>query len=108
VVAFLKRLLGRQTSSIHRTERGIEEWTEEGEGGLMVRKTNMKFLTAFLAKARLHEVARTAGQLTEAYTNFGPRWVKRSIYWLNLVYYRYLKWPSLAMGNIVFFRKGGR
>jgi ubiquinone/menaquinone biosynthesis C-methylase UbiE len=105
IIHFLKGLVGRQRSLIERTQRGIEAWTEAEEGGLMVRKTDMQFLERFLTKAGLHQIVRTAGQFTEAYTNFRPKWAKRVIYMINMAYYRHLKWPSLAMGNIVFFVK---
>jgi ubiquinone/menaquinone biosynthesis C-methylase UbiE len=105
VVDFLKGLLGRQRSSIQRTARGVEAWTEGKEGGLMVRKTDLNFLRAFLAKLGLREVARRAGQFTEAYTNLRPRWARRFVYWVNMTYYQFLKWPAPAMGNIMFFRK---
>ena len=75
------------------------------EGGLMVRKTNMEFLSNFLKSRGLIEFQRTSGQFTEAYTNTSRKAMKRLIYSLNMFYYKYVGLPSLAMGNIIYYRK---
>jgi len=90
---------------IKTTPRGTESWMETESGGLLVRKTNMDFLTRFLEGRSLNEIARTSGQFTEAYTNMPIRFLKRAIYKLNEFYFRFLKWPSPAMGNLIYFRK---
>lgn len=105
VLRLMKRVLGRKGSLIVRNERGVEAWTEAGEGGLMVRKTDLNFLTDFLASRGVQETKRWAGQFTEAYTNVRPRWAKRGIYAFNMIYYKNLKWAALAMGNIIVFSK---
>jgi ubiquinone/menaquinone biosynthesis C-methylase UbiE len=105
IVDAIKRLIGRTTPEIRKTPRGKEAWTQSGTGGLMVRKTDMAFLAGFLKNIGLIEFLRTAGQFTEAYTNMPSKRLKRLVYSLNIFYYKYLRLPSLAMGNIVYFRK---
>jgi len=101
----IKRLLGRKVSPIRKTPWGIEAWNEREDGGLMVRKTDLAALTKFLAGQGLNELSRSAGQFTEAYTNFGSRSVKKAIYALNMAYYKHIGWHLPAMGNIVLFQK---
>jgi ubiquinone/menaquinone biosynthesis C-methylase UbiE len=105
VVRFVKKLIGRATPEVRKTPRGIEGWSQSGSGGLMVRKTDMRFLSAFLKRAGLEEMLRTAGQFTEAYTNVSSRRLKRIIYAINMLYYKRVRFPALAMGNIIYFRK---
>jgi ubiquinone/menaquinone biosynthesis C-methylase UbiE len=105
VVDAIKRWIGRTTPEIRKTRRGKEAWTQSASGGLMVRKTDMTFLAEFLRNIGLVEFSRTAGQFTEAYTNLPTKGLKRLVYSFNMFYYKLVRFPSLAMGNIVYFRK---
>ena len=46
LIHLLKRLLGKTNAQMKQTPRGIEVWEEAPGGGLMVRKMNMRFLSA--------------------------------------------------------------
>jgi ubiquinone/menaquinone biosynthesis C-methylase UbiE len=105
LINVIKRAIGRNTPQIQRTARGIETWEQSDGCGLMVRKTDMGFLSKYLRHVGLVEVQRRAGQFTEAYTNVNPRWIKRLIYAFNLFYYEHVRLPTLAMGNIIYYRK---
>jgi ubiquinone/menaquinone biosynthesis C-methylase UbiE len=105
IVDAIKRLIGRSTPEIRKTPRGKEAWTQSDTGGLMVRKTDMAFLAGFLKNMGLIEFLRTAGQFTEAYINLPSKGLKRLVYSVNMFYYKHVGLPSLAMGNIVYFRK---
>jgi ubiquinone/menaquinone biosynthesis C-methylase UbiE len=105
IVNAVKRLIGRSTPEIRKTARGTEAWTQSDTGGLMVRKTDMIFLTEFLRNIGLIEFSRIAGQFTEAYTNLPSKQLKRLVYSFNMFYYKHVGLPSLAMGNIIFARK---
>ena len=105
IVDAVKRLIGRSTPEIRKTPRGTEAWAQSETGGLMVRKTDMTFLASFLKGIGLIEFLRTAGQFTEAYTNLPSKGLKRLVYSLNMFYYKHVRLPSLAMGNIIYFRK---
>jgi hypothetical protein len=105
VLRWIKRSLGRKLPEIRWTPRGSEAWSSEDSGGLMVRKTDIGFLTSFLMERGISLEARIAGQFSEAYTNLPVRLLKKPIYRLNEFYFRRLKWPSPAMGNILFYRK---
>jgi ubiquinone/menaquinone biosynthesis C-methylase UbiE len=104
-IRFVKNLLGREQPAISRTPRGLESWTQSDDGGLMVRKTDVDFLTRFLTQKGIFPIASTAGQFTEAYTNMPTRFLKRLVYKLNIFYFKRIRNPKLAMGNLVYFRK---
>jgi len=104
-VRIAKSMVRRPQSEIRKTERGTEAWSKSGSGGLMVRKTDFGFLTRFLASKHLVQYLRTAGQLTELYTNLPSKRLKRLVYAINLLYYKHIGLPSLAMGNVIYFRK---
>ena len=101
----VKRLLGRELAEVRQTPRGIEVWMQSATGGLLVRKTNMRFLKMFLAQKGLVQIDRIAGQFTEGYTNMPTRALKRLLYALNVFYFRHIRSPNLALGNILFFRR---
>ena len=104
-IRFVKKLLGREQPAISRTPRGVKSWTQSDDGGLMVRKTDMAFLTRFLMQNHIYPIARIAGQFTEAYTNLPTRGLKRLVYRLNEFYFRYIGIPHLAVGNLLYFKK---
>ena len=60
---------------------------------------------SFLERNGMIEFSRTAGQFTELYTNVPSKWLKRLIYSLNMLYYKKVGLPLLAMGNIIYYRK---
>jgi ubiquinone/menaquinone biosynthesis C-methylase UbiE len=104
-VRSLKRLLGRRLGSRVSTQRGIEEWTDADAGGLLVRKTDMEWLTGFYANIGMQLKERIAGQFTELYVQMPGRAIRRLVHRFN---YRWLaanRSPHRAMGNILIFEK---
>jgi ubiquinone/menaquinone biosynthesis C-methylase UbiE len=105
LIHVVKKTLGRPSEKMEHTARGIEVQKENADGILMVRKTDMNFLTAYLKSVGLRQIARTAGQFTEAYTNMPAKSLKRLIYSFNSFYFKHSMSPNLALGNIVYFQK---
>jgi ubiquinone/menaquinone biosynthesis C-methylase UbiE len=101
----IKRLVGRTVPEMRETPSGTEAWIKREEGGLMVRKTKISFISEFLKAKGLVEFRRSAGQFTELYTNLPSKALKRLVYALNMFYYKHVGLPSLAMGNIIYYRK---
>jgi hypothetical protein len=87
------------------TARGIEVQKESADGILMVRKTDMNFLATYLQSVGLRQIARTAGQFSEAYTNMPVKSLIRLVYAFNSFYFKHSMRPDLALGNIVYFEK---
>jgi 2-polyprenyl-3-methyl-5-hydroxy-6-metoxy-1,4-benzoquinol methylase len=105
LIDFIKRSIGRDIGEKTSTQRGTETWSKAEGGGLMVRKTDMDFLTKFLLSLGMSESARTAGQFSEAYTNIPLKSLKRLVYAFNTFYFSRKMSPRLAMGNILYFKK---
>jgi ubiquinone/menaquinone biosynthesis C-methylase UbiE len=105
-IHLVKKMLGKSNATMQLTSRGIEVWEGNEAGGLMVRKTNMEFLSNYLAMLGVKEFARTAGQLSEVYTNLPTKALKRVAYAMNNFYYESGWSPKLACGNILYSRKG--
>jgi ubiquinone/menaquinone biosynthesis C-methylase UbiE len=105
-IHLLKKALGKTNADMKRTPRGIEVWEQNPDGsGLMVRKTDMEYLSRFLRGQGLTQLDRTPCEFTQAYTNVPTRLLKRAIYALNRFYFRRSLSPDLALGNIVYFSK---
>lgn len=105
MLRLLKRLLGRRVNERRTTPRGIEEWSEENAGGLMVRKTNIDWLVAFFGARGCVLKARFAGQFTEAYTSLPLGVAKRAIYRFNRRWFERGGDPRRALGNVLVFEK---
>jgi len=101
----VKRVLGRTVPEVRRTPRGVEEWYQRETAGLMVRKTDIDWLVAFLAKRDARLTARHSGQLTEMYTSLRFRALKRIVYRANTAWFDSDGRPGLALGNILVFEK---
>jgi SAM-dependent methyltransferase len=104
-VDLIKHCIGRKSGERQFTERGSETWIEGEGGGLMVRKTDMNFLSGFLTSLGMIEFDRTAGQFSEMYTNMPSRALKRMVYSLNKFYFSKRLPARFSMGNILYFRK---
>ena len=104
-VDFIKKSIGRNIGEKTDTPRGTETWLAGDGGGLMMRKTDMDFLVGFMSSIGLSLIERIAGQFSEVYTNLPLRPLKRLAYAFNEFYFRRKMPASLAMGNILYFRK---
>ncbi len=105
-----KRMLGRSVAQVARNERGVEEWratpgAAQGEGGLMVRKLDPRWLEQAMAQRGLRLVQRFAGQFTELYTSLPARPLKRAVFRFNHAWLARGRSPALAMGNVFVFEK---
>jgi hypothetical protein len=105
LIGFIKTALGRNGDQTVLTPRGTETWKKGSTGGLMVRKTNMKFLTEFLSERGLRQIARTPSQFTEAYTNLPFRFLKRAVYAFNIFCFKQNISASMSLGNILYFQR---
>jgi SAM-dependent methyltransferase len=97
-----KRMLRRPVPRRDRNERGIEEWRTEG---LLVRKLNIDWAVAFLARHQLEMVDRFPGQFTEIYTSLPSRSVRQTIHSLNRWWLQANSSSRMALGNILIFEK---
>lgn len=101
----IKRAVGRPLPERRRTERGIEEWSDEGHGGLMVRKSDLDWLQQFADTRGLRLLDRFPSQFTELYANLPSTTLKRLVYRYNKAWFDLIGTHHGAMGNVLIFEK---
>ncbi len=101
----LKRLLGRGRGRVVRTPAGLESHEETGQGVLVTRQCDMGWMKAEGARLGMRLDTRMAGQFTELYVLAPWRWLRRLIHAVNHLWFRFVRLPGPAFGNILIFRK---
>ena len=105
---YLFRLYWRITRRNVRVKRrpcGIEVWSDTTAGPLLSRKISIGWLTNFLAKQRMKRLLRTTGELTELYVYVRNPMLRKLIHGVNRLWLRRGGPASLALGNVLVFRK---
>ena len=101
----IKRILGKHSTTANRTQSGIEDWVETDEGMILVRQTDMQWFKGSWQQRGFTVESHVAGQFTELYTRFTTPSLRSVIHWFNDVWFRHVKMPSPAFGNIVIVQK---
>jgi ubiquinone/menaquinone biosynthesis C-methylase UbiE len=104
----IKSFLGKQSLELRVRQAGIEFWKNTISGQIVTRETNMRWLVNELKMNGLVLKKRTAGQFTELYIRVHSLFLKMLIHWFNSVWFKYIKIPNPAFGNILFFQKSGK
>jgi ubiquinone/menaquinone biosynthesis C-methylase UbiE len=105
VLRIMKLLLSNENLNMSKIPAGIEYWDNTTAGILLTREANIRFLIEKCRSHRLIVKRRVAGQFTETYNRTSSRIVKTLIHSINNVWFRYIKIPHLAFGNILICRK---
>ena len=103
----LKGALGKEKAEVKETPAGVEFWFERGGGALVTRQANMGWLVGSFESHGVALTRRVAGQFSEAYTIFSAPALKRLVHGFNNFWFRRVKAPGPAFGNILFFEKRG-
>ncbi len=101
----IQRLRGKGGAGIRKTPAGVEHWFTTPDGELVVRHTDMDWLVSALEQRGLALRKRTAGEFTELYLKTSSPLMKRFIHGFNLFWFRAVRNPHLAFGNILVFEK---
>ena len=106
----LKRLRGtsRNSRAVKGTPAGMEHWLVDPAGTLLVRQTNIRWLIEQFRDNGCILRKRTAGQFTELYTRVSNRLLRSLIRVFNSFWFRHIRIPHLAIGNILIFQKERR
>jgi 2-polyprenyl-3-methyl-5-hydroxy-6-metoxy-1,4-benzoquinol methylase len=107
LVRGLKVLLRKEKAAVTRTAAGLEYWTTTSAGKLLTRQANIGWLKEKLRNDGYVIEKHVSGQFTELYTKFSSRSVKSFIHGLNRLYFKYVKIPQFAFGNLLIVRKRG-
>ena len=104
-LTFVKTLLRKGTAEVKRTPAGIEYWKKTSSGILMTRRANIPWLIREFEKRGCTVKKRIAGQFTELYTAISSRPLKKLIHIFNNLWFRHIRIPHLAFGNIIILQK---
>ena len=105
VLRSIKTIMGRYNPSQERTSRGIERWYNKPGGTMLVRMTDMNFLTEFLGKRGLVLQHRLPAQLSEIYTSVPIEPLKHALQAANTLWVDKVGLAGPAQGNIMVFTK---
>jgi len=105
VLRGLKFLLNKEQAEVKILDSGIEYWEEKDSGVLMTRQANIKWLIMKLENDGFSIIKHLPGQFTELYSRFSFKIIKKFIHLFNFIWFKYLKIPHLALGNILIVQK---
>lgn len=102
---WIKRWFGREKADIVRTPAGVESWVTRASGKLVTRETDIPWLISRCRQLGLASKQRRAGQFTEAYTRVPTRPLKKLVHLFNRFWFRLVRRPGPAFGNLLVFQK---
>jgi len=105
ILRSLRKLLGIDSQTLKRTPAGMEHWRDTASGKLMTRHANPDWLKKRLVASNFVIEHHVAGQFTELYTRTPRGPLRKTLHLMNNLWFRYLKAPGLAFGNILIARK---
>lgn len=101
----LERFLKKEKTEKRCTEAGLEYRTKTSAGVLFIRHANIRALIKIFERSGFTLQRRVAGQFTELYRRFSSPKMTRLIHAFNHVWFKYVKMPYPALGNILFLEK---
>jgi ubiquinone/menaquinone biosynthesis C-methylase UbiE len=106
-IRFLKKLLKKERAEVQLTSAGIENWEDTRDGRLMTRQADIGWLVAEFEKHGIKLIDRRAGQFSELYWLVPTQFLKKAIHAINSLWFKYIKRPGPAFGNILVLEKEG-
>jgi len=102
---FLKWIFRRERAEVINTPAGTENWEETDDGRLMTRQADTGWLIREFGKHGLTLVDHRAGQFSELYWVVPTVLLKKAIHWFNWCWFRLIRVPGPAFGNILIFQR---
>jgi ubiquinone/menaquinone biosynthesis C-methylase UbiE len=103
-VAGYVRPTGR-SRRVERTVAGIETWKDTPDGPLLTRQTDIGWLRSVCRDNGLTLQKRMPGQFSELYRAASSIPLARAVHAMNALWFRAVRIPFGAFGNILVFRK---
>jgi ubiquinone/menaquinone biosynthesis C-methylase UbiE len=95
------------TEMVH-TQAGVEWWTSTPSGRLLTRYADIAWLKGEFTR-RGYSITRVMpSQFSEFYTRVPGQALKKLVHSFNKFWFRSVRQPGLAFGNILIVRKGSR
>ena len=101
----IKKILGREKATVKKTAAGIESWQVTSSGNLLTRQADIGWLKRTFKSKGFVIKKHVSGQFTELYTKFSNRAIRKVIFIFNMLWFKYVKLPYFAFGNIIIFEK---
>lgn len=105
MLRFIKKILGRERADVNIVPAGVENWEDTEQGKLMTRQANIRWLIHEFEKHGMKLQSRTAGQFSEMYWVVPTPILKKAIHLFNHFWFRVVRSPGLAFGNILIFKR---
>ena len=103
-----KRILPRgEKAELKRVPAGLERWAETPAGTLLTREADIPWLVRRFRELGFELKKRAPGRLTELFTRIRFRALRKLIHGVNGLWFRFVKLPHPAFGNIIIFQKNG-
>jgi 2-polyprenyl-3-methyl-5-hydroxy-6-metoxy-1,4-benzoquinol methylase len=100
----LRRFLGNKTTG-KKTPAGIECWETTASGMMLTRYTNIQWFTERFRSKGLTVKKNVARQFTQLYVRFSFPPLKNLVHGFNNFWFKYIKIPHLALGNLLILQK---
>lgn len=101
----LESIIQRDPKSVKKTPAGIEYWRTTSDGALLTRHMNMQWLIGRFKSKGLTVKKHVARQFTERYIRFSSPLLKNLIHGFNNFWFKYIKVPYPALGNLLILQK---
>jgi len=103
-IRFLKSILRPSENAHDKYDWGFEFWEDTPVGRLLTRQNNIPGLLRLFRETGIRLEKRMAGQFSELYSVFHSPLLQALIHQFNAVWFRHVKVPYLAFGNILFMK----
>ncbi len=101
----IKLFTRREKATVVKNAAGLEYWKLTPNGELMTRNANIGWLKERFVSKGYTIKKHVSGQFTEMYTKVSSPLLRKCIHGFNLFWFKYVKIPYLAYGNILILQK---
>ncbi len=101
----LQRFRRKGKAAGQKTAAGLEYWKETPSGKLLIRQANPGWLKKEFKRKGFTIKKHVSGQFTELYTKFSSGLIRKLIHQFNYLWFKYVKIPYLAFGNLIILKK---
>jgi ubiquinone/menaquinone biosynthesis C-methylase UbiE len=105
IMHVLRKVFGKETATLKKTEAGNEFWEHSPAGELMTRQVDVRWIIKEFESHGLSLRKHLPGQFTEIYTRISWKPLNRTIHWFNRFWFKQVRSPFMSFGNILIFEK---